>query len=70
MKIFLWLLVILSLMAAVAYAVPLLPNVLTPRTPGANTDNCIKGGIWFDNNYLYWCYADNNIRRVEYDNTW
>jgi len=63
-------LVFLIFIAAVAYAVPLLPNVLTPRTPAADTDNCSKGGIWFDNNYLYWCYADNNIRRTGYDNTW
>jgi len=39
-------------------------------TPASKTTAYTKGRFGFDNNYLYWCYADNNIRRSAYDNTW
>ena len=45
MKIFFWLLVILSLMAAVAYAVPLLPNVLTRGLPGPTRTTASRAGL-------------------------
>jgi hypothetical protein len=76
MKIILCLLVILVTIAAVAFAVPLTPGVATPLlssaswTPTSSADNCVKGRVGYDNNYLYWCYADNNVRRAPYDNTW
>lgn len=75
-------LLILVVVATIVYAVPLTPGVPVSRvvadnlfinanwTPSSKTDNCTKGRFGFDNNFAYWCYADNNIRRSGYDNTW
>ena len=75
-------LLILAVVATIAYAVPLTPGVPVSRvvadnvfinanwTPSSKTDNCTKGRLGFDNDFVYWCYADNNVRRAAYDNTW
>ena len=76
MKRFVWIVVVLLLAATVAYAVPLTPGVATSLlsstswTPASSADNCVKGRVGYDNNYFYWCYADNNVRRTSHDNTW
>jgi hypothetical protein len=69
-------LAVLVTISVVAYAVPLTPGVATPLlsstswTPASSADNCVKGRVGYDNNYFYWCYADNNVRRTSHDNTW
>jgi hypothetical protein len=76
MKLFIWIAGAFLLIAAAAWAVPLTSGVATPLlsstswTPASSTDNCVKGRVGYDNNYFYWCYADNNVRRAPYDNTW
>lgn len=39
-------------------------------TPATKTTACTKGRVGGDNVYLYYCWSDNNIIRVPYDNTW
>ena len=43
---------------------------LKTRTPSSKTEACTAGLISWDASYLYWCYSDNNWRRIAYDNTW
>jgi len=45
-------------------------DAVNATPPSSKTDNCITGMFGKDNTYLYWCYSDNNWRRVAYDNTW
>ena len=42
----------------------------SPGVPRSKTTLCRKGEIAWDNTHIYWCYSDNNWRRVSYDNSW